>query len=405
MGRTVWDLVFSLYSWVKKEKYHGWDPYDWLYSPLAEKIKSKYINFVFLQANLYSPLNLRPEFGIKKGMSNKALALFSQAYLNLYHTTELPEFKAEAKYLLSLLDDQKIKRDIGIGWASHYFGFFGPKHMLNPSVPDIVGTCEAIKAFSMGYQVFRRNKYKKNVSMAIEYLIKEHLTNSGKMTYFKYTPTEKEKVVFNVSALALEAIAYYLRVINYDTKLVKTGEETLRFLLQYQGKRGEWPYAYFPNSNNFYYQLDYHQGFIIDGVLEFIPFLQDKKLKNNALNAISKGINFYMDTQFSAQGWSYYRYPIKYPIDVHNQAQGIITFSRLYKAFGDPKYLNFAKRIAEWTVRNMQDSRGYFYAHKWPGFVNKIPYMRWAQAWMMLALSTLMFTEGSNNESSHGWTN
>jgi hypothetical protein len=37
----------------------------------------------------------------------------------------------------------------------------------------------------------------------------------------------------------------------------------------------------------------------------------------------------------------------------------------------------------------MQDKEGYFYYQIYPLIINKIPYMRWGQAWMLLALSTL----------------
>jgi len=38
----------------------------------------------------------------------------------------------------------------------------------------------------------------------------------------------------------------------------------------------------------------------------------------------------------------------------------------------------------------MQSEDGYFYAHRWAFIVNKIPYMRWGQAWMVYALSQLI---------------
>ena len=51
---------------------------------------------------------------------------------------------------------------------------------------------------------------------------------------------------------------------------------------------------------------------------------------------------------------------------------------------------HFAKKIAGWTIINMQDENGYFYYQKWPFFTNKISYMRWNQAWMMFSLSLLI---------------
>ncbi len=80
--------------------------------------------------------------------------------------------------------------------------------------------------------------------------------------------------------------------------------------------------------------------------------------------------------------------PLIWPVDIHNQAQGIITFAKLSKIRSE--YLNFSKVIASWTIKNMQDKKGYFYYQKWPFFTNKIPYIRWSQSWMMFALATLL---------------
>ncbi len=75
------------------------------------------------------------------------------------------------------------------------------------------------------------------------------------------------------------------------------------------------------------------------------------------------------------------------PLFVHNQSQGIITFS-LLKDY-DPSFLPFAQTIADWTIKHMQSPKGYFYYRLTPLFKNKIPYMRWGQGWMMLALAEL----------------
>jgi hypothetical protein len=41
-------------------------------------------------------------------------------------------------------------------------------------------------------------------------------------------------------------------------------------------------------------------------------------------------------------------------------------------------------------MTHMRDQVGYFYYRKLPMGTNKISYMRWSQAWMLLALSTLL---------------
>ena len=82
----------------------------------------------------------------------------------------------------------------------------------------------------------------------------------------------------------------------------------------------------------------------------------------------------------------YWRYPNLWPINIHNQAQGIITFSKLGKYIN--KYKKKSRTITNWTLSNLQSSEGFFYYEKHKYFTNKIPYMRWNQAWMLYALAT-----------------
>jgi len=111
-------------------------------------------------------------------------------------------------------------------------------------------------------------------------------------------------------------------------------------------------------------------------------------LQDDITDAIEKGLSFYKKKQFLPSGQSLWRLPKKWPVEIHNQAQGIITFSLLESYH--PDYSAFAKTIAHWTIHNMQDPSGFFYYRKYPWFTNKIPFIRWSQAWMLLALSELM---------------
>ena len=73
-----------------------------------------------------------------------------------------------------------------------------------------------------------------------------------------------------------------------------------------------------------------------------------------------------------------------YPIDIHCPGQLFITLSRMHK-FGE--YRGIAEKVLDWTVKNMQDNKGYFYYQLKPGISSKISYMRWNNAFMFCALS------------------
>ncbi|MFH1862327.1 MAG: hypothetical protein ABH878_05890, partial [bacterium] len=59
-------------------------------------------------------------------------------------------------------------------------------------------------------------------------------------------------------------------------------------------------------------------------------------------------------------------------------------------------YLSFAHTIACWGIRNFQHDSGYFYFQKRRYWWNRIPYIRWVQAWMFLALNRLIAAHKKN---------
>jgi hypothetical protein len=103
--------------------------------------------------------------------------------------------------------------------------------------------------------------------------------------------------------------------------------------------------------------------------------------------AIRKGLEFYMKYFFLEIGRAKYFLDRTYPIDIHSVAQSLITLSRFRKTTYTSRLSNF---VLEWALKHMQDKEGYFYYQTFPLLVNRIPYMRWSQAWMLLALSSLI---------------
>ena len=55
-----------------------------------------------------------------------------------------------------------------------------------------------------------------------------------------------------------------------------------------------------------------------------------------------------------------------------------------------PGTLELAEQIANWAMENMRSSEGYFYYQRHRFHTNRIPYMRWSQAWMTYALARLI---------------
>lgn len=390
-SKIIKKSIYDLYNYVKKENHIGFDPYDGLSGKMQRYYNIKYLNIILLQFNLYSFVNLRKILGIKKGCANKALAIFSRSYFLLYLITKEKEFLDNAIKLFDILKERNLLNNKdNYTCSSHYFTYLAPGHYLTPSVPDIICTTEFVKSSVLAYEVLGKSQYLEYAEKGINYLFYNLLTSkTGYGCYFKYTPYEETKIVLNASALALDAFSYFYKH-SQNKKFLELGKKVARTLLHYQREDGAWPYSIYFKNNLQYWQVDFHQGYIIDGLIHFFDCVAESDLTSKMKTALGKGIDFYCQKQYRGNGTFYYRYPIKYPIDIHNQAQGIITFANLFDFTGDYKYLELAERVALYTIEKMQDDEGYFYTHKYPLFTNKIPYMRWGQAWMMLALTNLL---------------
>src|SRR5262249_391112 len=104
--------------------------------------------------------------------------------------------------------------------------------------------------------------------------------------------------------------------------------------------------------------------------------------------ALERGWRYYNLHFFLADGTPKYYHNELYPIDIHSAAQAVITFARLKHLSDNPGRI---ERLVDWTVSNMWDQRGFFYFQRSRNFVNKIPYMRWSQAWMAYALALALY--------------
>lgn len=383
------ESVDLLYNWVKQEEYYGWDPYDSLNSEIIQKLcmKNNYLETLIIQFNKFSPVNFRPLFKIDKGIDLKGLILFANSYTKMYNLTNDNKYKKDLQSCLGIIKSKSLRKLYNYDcWASHYFPYTSiDKNNLKNDAPDIIGTSQSIITLVEGYKILGDKELIKMASSACNFLLDCLLDNDGKNLFLRYTLTEKNRIVLNASAQGLEAMAYFLSI-QENNEIRDVCEKLATFLIKNQRSDGSWFYSYYENGHN-RNQLDFHQGYIIDALLAFTKLSGDNI---DLMPCIEKASSFYINNLFQKDGRSVYRYPTRYPVDIHNQAQGIITFSKL--EFIDENYLQFSKKIACWTILNMRDKKGYYYYQKWPHITNKVPYMRWGQAWMMLALSVLLTT-------------
>lgn len=388
MSELIINSIKQLDSYIRNQEFKGYDPYDALNSENIKKIKSKWFKLLFTQFFVYSPVNFRSFFGIQKEYNPKGLGLLLSAYSKMY-TLDLitrSEFDTITSKIVRILLDMRSE-----GYAGYCWGFnfdwqdlvrFAPK-----KTPTIVISSYIGQGFLDLYDVTKDDKYLEIAESITKFILNDlNVTQLDDGICFSYTPLDSH-LVHNANCLGA---AFLTRVYSYtkNESLLDYAENAFDFTVSCQNTDGSWAYRLNPKTGGTRNQIDFHQGFIIDSLCDYLKY--SKKKNEEYFQSVKKAADFYKTEQFLSDGRAKWRLPRKYPIDIHHLAQGIISFCNLYELTKNEEYHDFAQTIATWTVEHMQDERGYFYFQKWPLLTNKIEYMRWGQEWMMLALIFLM---------------
>ncbi|WP_291321954.1 hypothetical protein [Desulfonatronospira sp.] len=377
------DLEKSLHlvrKYVETQQFQGYDPYDILNSRVPFHWFSKWGPPVATQFQKRNPINIRPLMGIKKDYNPKGMGLFLKAYCNLYRKTGGQACLEKAEWIFDWLLNNYSRGYSGMAWG-YNFPWATPKEYKKAFLPSVVVTQHVVDGIHAYYELKNDEKARQAIISAAEYVSRDiPVIEFDTGISFAYTHQSKG-ATYNASLHAAEILlkACLVQGVSPDERI----EQATRFVLSRQKDDGSWYYSLDPEKNTERRQIDFHQGFVLVSLHNIRE--QGGILRKEIEKAIARGLEFYRKEQFFPNGRSMWRLPKKWPVDIHNQSQGIITFALLKEYH--PDYLDFAKTIAHWTIENMQDKKGYFYYRKYPLFTNKIPYIRWSQAWMMLALS------------------
>src|SRR5262249_11388747 len=136
---------------------------------------------------------------------------------------------------------------------------------------------------------------------------------------------------------------------------------------------------------------NFHTAYILTSLSRITDALV-KGRKDIAIGAIDglegslrRGYDFWRERFFLENGWPKYFPERLYPADAHSAATAIVALVELRGRI--PGTMILAEQIAEWAIENLRDENGSFHYQRWRFHTNRIPYMRWSQAWMAYALA------------------
>jgi len=373
----------DLENYIIKENFRGYDPYDTLTSWVPLKLLGKWPSAIATQIQKRNPVNIRPILGIRKGINPKAYGLFLQAYSLLYKNTYEVEYLEKANHFFEWLSNNYTKGYTGKCWG-YNFPWANPEKYLDAHTPSSVVTGFVSKGLFEYYKITKSDEAKELLESACLFLnhdLEKVIDKNG--ISISYTPVQKD-ICYNSSLLAAETFAKTYSINNNET-LKQLAIRAVDFVINKQHENGKWNYSINLEQTKEQEQIDFHQGYVLESIFEIKNILRISNQKWE--NAIETGLRFYIEKQFHASGRSFWRLPKKYPVEIHNQSQGIITMLKLKNYY--PESDNFAKTIAKWTINNMQAQDGHFFYQKFRMRTNRISYMRWSNAWMFLALTYL----------------
>lgn len=381
MDEYVLKSFERLEEYCRNENFKGWDPFDGLNSQLFQSIplfsKNRFAKLVWIQSFKRSPINLRKMTGVKKDYNPKALGLFLSGYCNLYITEPKKEYLEKIDFFSSKLLALQNTEWSGSCWGYNFDwqarAFFQPKN-----TPTVVASVFVASALLDAYEMTKNEKLLKTARSTCDFILKDlnrNYNNEGDFS-FSYSPLDKS-VVFNASLLGSRLLA---RVYSFtgEDKLIAEAKKSVAFCCNYQKNDGSWGYGTLP----FHQWIDnFHTGYNLECIADYTKYSGDDSYKNH----LNEGFDYYNNTFFTKEGIPKYYNNSVYPIDIHSSAQLIITIFKLNK-FKEQKKL--VDKVLKWTIKNMQSEKGFFYYQFNKYFSSKIPYMRWAQAWMFYALTT-----------------
>jgi hypothetical protein len=371
--------IDKLRKWVEEHGYRGYEPFDGLSSRLRPLTFNRLLfERLLQQAVRQSPINLRPVLGIKPQDSTKGRGYMAWGYLEMFRATGDPAYKEKAVQCLDWLDRNKSPRYVHHSWGNH-FDFSSRVGRLPRLEPIIVWTSLIGQAFLDAYETLGDKRYLDIAQSICSWILEvpREVTPSG--TCLSYVAFE-QRSIHNSNMLGAAMLARTARHLHREDYRA-VAREAMRYSCARQRPDGSW---YYGEQSDHHWIDNFHTGYNLDALKCYVENSGDESFQEN----LRRGFSFYRDTFFKPSGMPKYYHDRAYPIDSQCASQSVETLSNF--AEREDGSLSLAMRVADWTIDNMQDPKGFFYFRKYPLITARTPMLHWAQATTFRAFAVLL---------------
>jgi len=382
-ARLKW-ATLRLLEYCRANDWAGYDPYDALNSELFKRfhfLDARIPRLVLTQALKRAPFNVRPLLAVPKTQNPKGLALFLNSFIKLSRLRLLTQEDGNA--IKAMADKIAALRSPGTRYWSWGYSFpWQTRTMVVPrGTPNLVCTTFVADALLNAYETCGESRYLEMAASAADYILDELIWTEGdSVVSLNYPlPTSRSKI-HNANFLGAALLCRAAKLTGRD-KYVEPALKVARYSAGRQAEDGSWVYGELPTQR---WIDNFHTGYNLSGLRLICRDAPTSEFEPH----IKRGFEFYRTHFFREDGAARYFHNNTYPIDVHAVSQSILTpieFADLY-----PGNTKLAWSVFDWAMANMWDENGYFYYRVLRFLKIKTSYMRWSQAWMLLALTTLL---------------
>jgi hypothetical protein len=393
---TIGETVQRFVQWLSGHGYFSYDPYDIWGTQVGRTTRAVYYRVPGLGVPLIAPILLIEIFGpglrwlfLRKERYATADAQLALGYLNMFEVTSNQRYLDEAITLGEALIETSVPGYKGYCWG-YPFDWQNSTALWLKDTPYITTVPYGFEAFLGLYQITQEARYSeaaKSVGRFVYYDLNNSPT-ARDAAAASYSPVDSTKVI-NASAyraFVLFAAASELGERQYLDKARKN----LNFVLESQRPDGSWLYAVDNPQEAF---IDhFHTCFVLKNLFKINHVLNEDRIRD----AVRAGYGYYQANLFYKDGLpkSFAVEPRRQisRLDMYDVAEAITLGVLLRNEI--PSAYEVALKLGVRAAREFQLPDGHFITRIYRGGIrHTLPFLRWAQAQMFLALTNLLVSE------------
>jgi hypothetical protein len=305
--------------------------------------------------------------GIPRAEHAKALALATSAHARLAGLEGGSRDQEAALGLAARLAAKAVRTEAGVGWGYDFdvqtrWGYY------RRGQPNAVVSAFAAHALLDA----DADQYRELVGRALDFALAELLVDRNGETYFAYFRGSTVPI-HNANLLLAGLVARC-----EESGLLSRAEGAVAFTLGRQRGDGAWPYG---EGRGLGWVDGYHTAYVLQGLGRWEARTQNAETRA----ALRRALDYYLERLIDPDGAPRASDRRRYPVEAHAAGTALAALADL--GVHDDRCAEAGNRVLAWTLANLRRPDGRYAYRRGRMFLNKVPYIRWSDAHILLGLA------------------